>query len=119
MVANAPEALMHAGAGVTLIAAMVSGCNAFGVAENVRSSHFPWIDIRCEGDAQVAGDKCLRWAEQSLANGRGIAIKSSSVVVAFHTADDGTRCSASTSFYRADGHLVLKVGKACPADDGS
>jgi hypothetical protein len=108
---------MHAGAGVTLIAAMMSGCTSIGVAENVRSAKFPWIDIRCEGDAQVAGDKCLRWAEQSLADGRGIAVKARSVVVAFSTADDGTRCSASTSFYRADGDLVLSVGKACPADD--
>jgi hypothetical protein len=110
---------MQSRAGVTLIAAMVSGCTAFGVADNVRSTKYPWVDIRCEGDARVAGDRCLRWAEQSLENGRGVAVKARRVVVAFQTADDGTRCSASTSFYRADGHLVLSIGKACPAEDGS
>jgi hypothetical protein len=114
MSSYAPEALMHPVSSITLIAAITAGCSAFDGSANVRSATFPWIDIRCEGDAQVSGDDCLRWAEQSLADRRAIAVQARSVIVDFAYADDGTRCSASTAFYRPNGNLVLTVGATCP-----
>ena len=101
---------------IVLIAVFTAGCSLFGAGANVRSATFPWIAIRCEGDAQVSGNDCLRWAEQSLAERRGIAVRARSVTVAFAYADDGTRCSASTSFYRPNGNLVLTVGATCPVE---
>jgi hypothetical protein len=116
MCPNAPEALMHPGTRIVLIAAITAGCGPFGPPANVRSATFPWVDIRCEGDAQVSGDQCLRWAERSLAGSRGIAVMARSLVVAFRHGGNGTWCSASTSFYRPNGDLLLTIGKACPAN---
>jgi hypothetical protein len=116
MVPDAPEALMHPGTSIALIAAMTAGCGPFGATANVRSAIFPWIDIRCEGEAQASGDHCLRWAEQSLAGRLGVAVQSQSLVVAFRHGGNGTWCSASTSFYRPNGDLLLTIGKACPAN---
>jgi hypothetical protein len=114
MVTDAPEALMNPGTSIALIAAMTAGCSLFADGASVRSATFPWIDIRCEGDAQVSGNDCLLWAEQSLADRRSVAVQARSVIVAFAYADDGARCSASTSFYRPNGNLVLTVGATCP-----
>ena len=116
MSSYAPEALVHPVSSLTLIAAITAGCSPFVDGANVRSAIFPWVDIRCEGDAQVSGNDCLRWAEQSLADRRGVAVQARSVIVAFAYADDRTRCSASTSFYRPNGNLVLTVGATCPVE---
>ena len=111
---------MHAGTSITLVAAVVAiaaGCGPFVVPANVRSAIFPWVDIRCEGEARLSGDHCLRYAEQSLADSLRVAVNARSMVVAFRHGGDGTWCSASSSFYRPNGDLILSIGRACPADD--
>jgi hypothetical protein len=109
---------MHPGTSIALIAALTAGCGPFGATPAVRSATFPWVDIRCEGEAQAWGGHCLRWAEQSLASSLGVAVKSRSIVVAFRHGGNGTWCSASTAFYRANGDLIVTIGKACPANVG-
>jgi hypothetical protein len=113
---DAPEAPMHTRTAIILIATTLAGCGQLGLDGNVRSARFPLIAIRCEGDKPILTAECLRWVEQSLASSRGIEARARSVVVAFHRAEDGTRCAASTSFFGGNGGLIATIGRICPGE---